>query len=268
MLDLIILAAGYGKRLRPLTSITPKPLIKVAGKSIMEWTLDYFIDWEQVNKIIIVAGYMKEDLLKLIKKKYPDMNIEIILQKPIIGTAHALSQATPFVTSNHVLVLFSDLIFDPFDIIKIQSNIERHPDVQFIAIKTVNTNISLYGIIIRDKNGYIKEIIEKPITWRYDVGFANAGVHYLSTDLLSDLEISFNKNSTEFVLNDSLNYFIKRGIQLKTIELSGKWMNVTYPQDVLKANELLLRRLDETRINGKIMKLKELNYQGKKIFPL
>jgi len=91
----IILAAGQGKRLRPLTLEKPKVLLEVNGKSILEHNLEILNEF--VDEVIIVVGFLKEQIIEKIGLSYKDMQISYVEQKELLGNGHAIMQAAPFI---------------------------------------------------------------------------------------------------------------------------------------------------------------------------
>lgn len=179
----IILAAGKGKRLRPLTFTMPKPLIKVAGKEILFWTLENLPDI--IDEIIIVVGYKGEIIKKQVGYNFGRKRISYAIQKPLKGTAHALMSARSFIkTKEKFLVLNGDDIYSKADLEKLCSI----KDLALMVFKV--SDPSNYGLVKADEQGNLLEIIEKPIGLlsahkRY---YAAIGA-YLIDDRIFDIEM-------------------------------------------------------------------------------
>src|SRR4030043_872326 len=109
MRQAVILAAGKSTRCYPLTLTRPKVLLKVANKTLIEHNL------EQLNgivgEVIIVIGYKKEMIKRLIGNKYKKINIKYVEQKQQLGTANALLQTKDLIKSNFVVLYGDDLYF-------------------------------------------------------------------------------------------------------------------------------------------------------------
>ena len=104
----IIPLAGKGKRLRPLTHTTPKPLIRVAGRPVMSYILDDLAELG-VDDIVFVVGYMREAIESYVADAYPDITAHYVVQEVQDGTAGAVKLAEPFV-EEEVLILFVEKI--------------------------------------------------------------------------------------------------------------------------------------------------------------
>ena len=147
----VILAAGKSTRTYPLTLTRPKPLLKVANKTLLEHNLDNLNNI--VDEVIIVVGYKKEMIKSLIKRKYKNLKIKYVEQKKRLGTAHAVSVAEPYIKNRFVLLMGDD-IYSKEDINKCI----RH---KYSLLITRTKNPKNFGVVIK-KNGILVNFIEKP----------------------------------------------------------------------------------------------------------
>ena len=108
----VILAAGTASRLRPLTSTTPKCLLKVNGKTLLERTLDNFIS-NGISDFLIVTGYLQEMIIDFVKKNYPDLNVKFLYNKDYAKTnnIYSLFLAEEFACANDFILSDSDILF-------------------------------------------------------------------------------------------------------------------------------------------------------------
>jgi glucose-1-phosphate thymidylyltransferase len=165
----IIPLAGKGTRLRPHTHVTPKPMLRVAGKPVMQYVLDDVQKVPDVEQIIYITGHLKEKVEDFARTatNIPSVFIE---QKVQDGTAGAVALARAHV-DQPVLIIFVDTIFDA-DLSVIQaSNTDG-----IIWTKEVE-DYQRFGVVVTDDSGYMTKIIEKPetaISRR-----ANIGLYYI-----------------------------------------------------------------------------------------
>ena len=110
-MKVIIPLAGKGTRLRPHTHTVPKPMLKVAGKPVMDYVLDDVRKLGNVDEVIYITGHLKEAVEKHVHAKYPDMKASFIEQKVQDGTAGAVALARAHI-DEPVLIIFVDTIFD------------------------------------------------------------------------------------------------------------------------------------------------------------
>ena len=124
----VILAAGTASRLRPLTSNTPKCLLKVNGKTLLERTLDNFIS-NGITEFMIVTGYLQEMIIDFVKKNYPELNVKFLYNKDFATTnnIYSLFLAEEFACGNDFILSDSDILFSKDIIAALLA--DKNPDV-------------------------------------------------------------------------------------------------------------------------------------------
>ncbi|MBO7495407.1 MAG: phosphocholine cytidylyltransferase family protein [Salinivirgaceae bacterium] len=124
----VILAAGTASRLRPLTSNTPKCLLKVNGKTLLERTLDNFIS-NGITEFLIVTGYLQEMIIDFVKKNYPELNVKFLNNKDFATTnnIYSLYLAEEFACGNDFILSDSDILFSKDIITALLA--DKNPDV-------------------------------------------------------------------------------------------------------------------------------------------
>ena len=124
----VILAAGTASRLRPLTSTTPKCLLKVNGKTLLERTLDNFIS-NGITEFLIVTGYLQEMIIDFVKKNYPELNVKFLYNKDYATTnnIYSLFLAEEFACGNDFILSDSDILFSKDIIAALLA--DKNPDV-------------------------------------------------------------------------------------------------------------------------------------------
>ena len=167
-MQVIIPLAGKGTRLRPHTNLVPKPMLKVAGRPVMDYVMDR-LQGLPVSELIFITGHLKEQVEAYATTRYaiPSRFVE---QKVQDGTAGAIALARDFV-DQPVLIIFVDTIFDA-DLTKVKS-----VDADgIIWVKEVE-DYQRFGVVVTDKDGNMTKIVEKPktpISKR-----ANIGLYYI-----------------------------------------------------------------------------------------
>lgn len=146
----VILAAGKGTRLRPLTYDTPKPLIKVRGKTLLEYNLEKLPP--EIEEIIIVVNYLKEKIIDYLGKEFQGKKIRYVVQEEMLGTGQAVKICEPFL-KDRFLVLMGDDIYDQRDLEKCLNK------DNCLVVKEVQGGFN-GGRIELDKKGLLKEIVE------------------------------------------------------------------------------------------------------------
>ncbi len=166
-MDVVILAAGRGTRLRPLTDTTPKPLIPVAGKGPLLHTLDAI--QAHVNRIILVVNHLKESIHKVVGEEWNGRPVTYVTQHRLDGTGGALRLVEPFLRSERFMVLNGDDIYDTDDL----HHLTRL--VRGVLVKT-QTLIKESDTWIINNN---RRLIGQTIHYAGDVSAINTGAYLL-----------------------------------------------------------------------------------------
>lgn len=224
----VILAAGKSTRTYPLTLTRPKPLLKVAGKTLLEHNLDQLIGL--VDEVIIVVGYMKEKIIEHFGMSYSGIKLTYVVQKEQLGTGDALKQAEPYINDNFIMIQVDDM-HDADELKKCL----KHKNC--IMGKEV-TDISAFGALII-KNKKLVEIIEKP---KEPISkFANCGCYVLEKAFFKHLGKLKKSARQEYEVTDALTTYAKE----KDVAFfeSKNWMTINYPWSLLDANQKLLAKI-------------------------
>ena len=234
-MKVIIPLAGKGTRLRPHTHLTPKPMMKVAGKPVMSYVLDELKKLGNVEEIIYITGHLKEKVEEYARAEI-DVPSVFIEQKVQDGTAGAIALARDYV-DQPVLIIFVDTIFDA-DLSKVKS-----VDADgIIWVKEVE-DYQRFGVVVTDKDGNMTKIIEKPktpISKR-----ANIGLYYMRNWKLLfegiDWVLKQPKNQGEYFLTDAFQYMIEKGAKIKVIDVEG-WFDAGKIDTMIETNQAMLAR--------------------------
>ena len=233
-MQVIIPLAGKGTRLRPHTHLVPKPLIKVAGRPVMDWVMDT-LEPLGVTELIFITGHLKEQVEAYARKHYriPSRYVE---QKVQDGTAGAINLARPFVTGS-VLIVFVDTVFEA-DL----SIVKTSTDDGIIWAKEVE-DYQRFGVVVTDERGYMTKIVEKP---KEPISkLANIGLYYIR-DVAAlwqgiDHVLASPKNKGEWFLTDAFQWMIEHGRKIRTAEVTG-WYDCGAFGTTLETNRILLEK--------------------------
>ena len=226
----LILAAGEGKRMRPLTYERPKVMLPIAGKPIIEHLLEE-VKEVGIDDFIFVVGYHDETIRGYFGNgERWDINLEYVTQKTQLGTSDALQKAEELV-ENQFLMLNGDTIVSAKDIKKVINN-----GVNMVLGVIEVENPEDYGVV-ETEGGRITEIHEKmrvPIS-----NLVNAGVYALDESIFGVLQKTDKSKRGEFELTDSLQLLIESGETLLWEKIEH-WLDLSYPWNLLTANEFLI----------------------------
>jgi glucose-1-phosphate thymidylyltransferase len=237
--QVIIPLAGKGTRLRPHTHTVPKPLIKVAGRPVMDWVMDR-LEGLDVEELIFITGHLKEQVETYARQRYP-IPSRFIEQKVQDGTAGAIHLARPHV-HGPVMIIFVDTVFDA-DL----SIVKGSSDAGIIWAKEVE-DYQRFGVVVTDAKGYMTKIVEKP---REPISkLANIGLYWVrAVDQMwqgIDHVLASPQNKGEWFLTDAFQWMIERGAKIRTAEVSG-WYDCGTVATTLETNRILLDRHPEKR---------------------
>src|SRR5687768_3595638 len=234
-MKVIIPLAGKGTRLRPHTHITPKPMLKVAGKPVMAYILEDLERLGNVEQVVYITGHLKEKVEQYTRQAFsiPAVFIEQQVQD---GTAGAVDLARPYV-DQPVLIIFVDTIFDA-DL----SLINRTDADGIIWVKEVE-DYQRFGVVVTDDDGNMTRIVEKPkepISKR-----ANIGLYYIRNWKLLfeglDHVLASPMNQGEYFLTDAFQYMIDHGAKLKVVDVAG-WYDAGKIETLLDTNRVMLTK--------------------------
>jgi len=259
----VILAAGEGKRLRPITSSRPKPMIPIAGKPLLEHTI-IALKNIGIEHVLLIVGY-KEDFVKAYfgdgRDKF-DIKIEYIIQDEYLGTAHATGYAKDFVNEDeHFLMMYGDILVDPVVFEEVTKTFKENKAEGLISLFKVD-NPQNYGIISLNPEGYVEKIVEKPSPDQNVGNLANAGLFIFNPLIFKAIEKTEKSVRNEFELTDSMEILVKK-LNGKIIGYDIKnrfWSDVGLPWQLLEANNFLLNLID-SKILGTIEE--NVNLSGK-----
>ena len=233
-MQVIIPLAGKGTRLRPHTHLVPKPLLKVAGRPVMDWVMDR-LEGLDVEELIFITGHLKEQVEQYARTRY-SIPSRFIEQKVQDGTAGAVNLARPHV-HGPILIIFVDTVFEA-DL----TLINRSDADGIIWAKEVE-DYQRFGVVVTNAQGYMTRIVEKPSTPISKL--ANIGLYYIrDVEALwagIDQVLTSPANRGEFFLTDAFQHMIEHGRRILTAEVGG-WYDCGKLDTLLETNETLLRK--------------------------
>ena len=236
----IILAAGEGVRMRPLTYTRPKVMLPLANKPILEHLL---IQAKKtgITDYIFVVGYHDEQ----VRDYFADgekwkVNIEYCTQRKQLGTADAVKMIEGSVDGNFLLIN-GDAIVTSQDIKKIMG-------AEYTSLGVIEVEDAGGLGVVELSAGKVVHIYEK--TAKPPSHMVNAGVYLLTPDIFDAISRTSKSPRGEYEITDSLQLMIYEGRDVGYQEISY-WLNLSYPWDLLPANEYLLKGI-ESRTLGAI----------------
>jgi len=236
----VVLAAGEGVRLQPITSTRPKHLIKVGGKPILGHCLSA-VKSCGVDEVLIVVHYMGD----AIREFYGDgkkfgLKIEYAEQKGVLGTGDAVSVAEPYVKDDFVLV-YGDLLFSAEAVKNVVNMHKEEKPAATMAVVPVE-NPENYGVVELENEKTVKRIVEKPNRNEAPTNLANAGIYVFSTEIFEKIKATSKSARGELEVTDAVSLLAKERTVLATKISREDWIDIGRPWDLLEANRWALMR--------------------------
>lgn len=221
-IDAVIMAGGKGTRLRPLTLDTPKPLLKVDNKPIIEYNVERMQAYG-IRQLTISIKYLGEQLVSYFGDNYKDtLNVKYVTEEEPLGTIGAVAQIDHF-ENDYILVMNSDILTNIDFEELFEALIEKDGDM-IVATTPYEVQIP-YGVI-ETEDEQIKALVEKP-TYTY---YSNAGIY-----LFKKAYVDLIPKDTKFNATDLMDSLIQNGKKVLHFPIHGYWLDIGKPHDYEKA---------------------------------
>lgn len=222
-IDAVIMAGGRGQRLKPLTDTTPKPLLKVGDKAIMEHNLDRLALFG-IDDFWVSVKYLGEQIEKYFGQGLEkNIKIEYVWENKPLGTIGAVSQIENF-EHDYILVTNSDLLtnidYEQFFLKFINEDAD-------LAVLTIPYQVNIPYAVLETNNGEVKSFKEKP-TYTY---YSNGGIYLMKKEMLRHIP-----KDTFFDAPDLMQELINNNLKVISYPFSGYWLDVGKHEDFEKAH--------------------------------
>ncbi|BBG24425.1 Bifunctional protein GlmU [Sulfuracidifex tepidarius] len=230
----VLLAAGKGERLHPITETRPKPLVPILDKPLLLWHVENL--QRVADELYVVVRSQDKEMVSSLLNGY---NVHVIEQKDGIGGTATAFSSLP--TMEDFILVYGDVFYNPSLLQKL-ANFDNA-----IVGKEVN-NPSEFGVLsINDS--FLLSIIEKPEN--PPSRLINAGIYKLSKQIFYYVDKISPSSRGEMEFTDVVNTAVKDGLKMEVIKYDDFWIDIGKPWHVIEANRLALERI-ETRIDGEI----------------
>ena len=244
----IILSAGEGSRMRPLTLTKPKTMLPVAGKPIIQYNIESLRD-NGIKDILLIVRY-KEEMVRAYFGDGSDFGVKITYatQEDFLGTANAISYGEDFIEDS-LIVLNGDIILDNeiiYEIIKKYNYMK--PDT--LMVLTEVEDPSAFGVV-EIEEGNIKNIVEKPKKEEAPSNLVNTGIYIFNKDIFEKIKKTELSERGEYEITDSVSLQIADNKKVIGHKTNKDWIDVGRPWELIEVNEELISNL-KTEIKGTI----------------
>ena len=224
-MEAIILAGGFGTRLKSVVRDMPKPMAVIAGKPFLTYLLDQ-LDRQGCTHAILAVGYKKEVIQNFFGPKYRGISLTYSVEEKPLLTGGALKKALEVTTEDAVLVLNGDTFFGVDFSKMLDFHHKTHSDAT-LAVKKLY-DFSRYGTVLFNGNLRITQFIEKKVCQE---GFINGGVYILNRTIFDGI------NQEKFMMEKD---FLEKYVDLKAFYAfpsNGYFIDIGIPEDYEKANK-------------------------------
>jgi len=238
MMKALVLAAGEGKRMGPLTENRPKPMLPVAGKPFLEHSIMALKD-AGIEEIVILTGYHGVS----IKEHFGNgsrfgVDVEYLVQPKRLGTANAVEMARdvmkgPFICVNGDVILSSELV---------NSILKTHMDSGSSMMTLIKVeDASRFGLV-EVEGDLVKGIVEK--SGRKGKGLVNGGIYLFNPSIFDAISETQLSPRGEYEITRSLEILMERE-EVRALVPDEPWVDIGSPWDLLNANEIYMREMED-----------------------
>lgn len=225
-MKVIIMASGKGTRMAPLTDTTPKPMLKVLGKNLIEWKLERLP--KGVDHIIMIVSYLREQIMEYFGSSWNGIPITYVIQDPINGTGGGIALCKEHVDGK-TLIVSGDDIYEKEDLERLAEH-----DYAVLVFDEGEEGLKKKGQVV-EKDGLFVGINEGDIQTGTPSSLINAGAYMISKEYFTYPLVKWSP--TEYGFPQTL-------AQLKDdhpihIVRASKWIQITAPEDLEKAEQEL-----------------------------
>lgn len=246
----VLLTAGEGTRMRPLTITKPKTMLPVAGKPILQYNVESLRS-AGIKNIKMVVGYKKDSVMNYFRDG-TDFGVKIsyIDQKERLGTAHAIGMADDK-KEKQFIVLNGDIIIAPQLIVALIDKYSSSKASSILVLTEVEDPTS-FGVVEINEDK-ITNIVEKPSLEEAPSNLINAGIYLFSRDIFDAISKTGKSQRGEFEITDSIKIQINENKRVLGLISANKWIDIGRPWELLEVNEYLLSKI-KGKIDGEVEK--------------
>jgi len=229
----VVLAAGRGKRMGEFTTETPKTMLSVRGKPMLEHVLNGLAE-VGIESFFLVVGYRRE----MIEEHFRNwrLPIEFRVQDPVDGTGSATRLAREFAGNEPFLLTYGDIICEPHAYIRCARELEEHPEAAAVlGVRDVDD--PWQGAAVYEEGGRVTRVIEKPPRGTSTTRWNSAGLDGLRPVAFSYLERLQPSARGEYEITTIFEMMLNDNVEVRISPMEGLWRDVGRPEDLAALND-------------------------------
>jgi NDP-sugar pyrophosphorylase family protein len=230
----LVLAGGFGTRLRPLSCSRPKMLFPIANKPLIDYNLEALSN-DGVNTVILAVYYMAESLVRYLGPTKYDLGIMYSREQRPLGTGGPIKKAKDMLNGDSFMVMNGDILTD-FDYHRLLNYHKEKGGIATIALTQVN-DPTRYGSVELDWEGRITRFVEKPEQGKAPSNLINAGIYIMEPEIFE-----YIPDGRKVRIETEVFPQLAEEQKLYGFESHGFWMDIGEPQDYLGANAMMLEK--------------------------
>jgi bifunctional UDP-N-acetylglucosamine pyrophosphorylase/glucosamine-1-phosphate N-acetyltransferase len=231
----VVLAAGKGMRMRPLTEKVPKAMVQLNGRPLLDWTLGNLAN-AGVEEIIIVVGHLSGIIENHFGKEYRGIPLRYVFQKEQKGTADAVALVKEHM-QGHFIVLNADVITEG-GLIKELAAVDEFDIYDAVVVGREVRDPWRYGVLSYS-NGELHDIVEKPPVGEEPGNVVNAGVYRFNEKIFGAIKLTELSSRNEYEIVDSIKLLINSGGKVRVKIYKGRCFDIGTVEELKNAeNEL------------------------------
>ena len=231
----LVLAGGFGTRLRPLSCTRPKALFPIANKPLIDFVLEY-LKSHGVETVVMGVYYMAEDIVRYLGPTKNGLGILYSREQRPMGTGGPVRKALDLLNEETFTVMNGDIITD-FDMGELVRRHKKFGGVATVALTRVE-NPHIYGSVVLGEDGLIKRFVEKPEYGKAPSNLVNAGIYVFEPEIVDYIP----EDGKTRIETQAFPVLVEEG-QLYGFENQCFWLDVGSPEDYLRANHHVLTRM-------------------------
>jgi UDP-N-acetylglucosamine diphosphorylase / glucose-1-phosphate thymidylyltransferase / UDP-N-acetylgalactosamine diphosphorylase / glucosamine-1-phosphate N-acetyltransferase / galactosamine-1-phosphate N-acetyltransferase len=236
--DAVILAAGRGTRMKTLTEETPKPMLPVAGRPLLEHVV-LVLRKAGIARFLIVTGYRGEQIEAHFRDG-AEWGVKIAYRRQAVrdGTARALLLARDAIGQHDFLLAWGDILADPANYPALLDTFARRHADGLISVNWVDDPSNGAAVYV-DGDQRIKQIVEKPAPGTATTHWNNAGIAVFRPVVFEYAAAVGPSPRGEYEIPDAITAMLEDGLALYAFPLQGFWSDIGTPEDLQRAARVL-----------------------------